>query len=222
MTSEMNSGYFITLEGGEGAGKTTLLRQLVNFFQHQGYEVVATREPGGTFLGETIRDWLLQERNVSICSQAELLLFLADRAQHIEEKIIPALQEGKVVLCDRFNDSTIAYQGAARGLGMQHVQQLCRMVCQSLVPHCTLFLNVSPEIGLSRSKKSDKTHAPQGKLDRIESETIDFHRKIQKALEDLAKSEPSRIYTIDANQSQEIVYEQAVSALQQCIPSQTE
>ncbi len=211
-------GHFITLEGGEGSGKTTLLHQLAAFLTQRGYDVVTTREPGGSPLGETIRDWLLhRDSNISICHQAELLLFLAARAQHIEEKILPALESGKIVLCDRFNDSTIAYQGGARGLGIKQVKKLCQLVCGAVMPQLTLFLNVSPEVGLSRSRGVHKEHASSGELDRIESEALSFHRKIQQTLEYLAKREPLRIYTIDASQSQSHVFKEAVLALEEFV-----
>lgn len=211
-------GHFITLEGGEGSGKTTLLHQLGAFLTQKGYDVVTTREPGGTQLGETIRDWLLQQNSSpSIGSEAELLLFLAARAQHIKEKILPALNSGKIVLCDRFNDSTVAYQGGARGLGLKYVQNLCNLVCGPVVPQLTLFLNVSPEVGLARSRHAHKEHAASGELDRIESEALSFHLRIQQSLIELAKKEPLRIYTINANQSQAQVLKEAIRAIEELV-----
>ena len=219
MTEQKNySGSFITLEGGEGSGKSTLLHQLAAFLIQRGYDVLTTREPGGTELGETVRDWLLhQNPSFFIGHQAELLLFLAARAQHIEEKILPALEEGKIVLCDRFNDSTIAYQGGARGLGVEHVEKLCQLVCGAVIPQLTLFLNVQPEIGLSRSQRVHKEHSSTGELDRIESEALSFHRKIQQTLELLAKREPLRIHTINADQAQDLVLKEAILILEKHI-----
>jgi dTMP kinase len=211
-------GHFITLEGGEGSGKTTLRHQLAAFLTEKGYDVITTREPGGTHLGETIRDWLLhQDPALSIGHQAELLLFLAARAQHIEEKILPALETGKIVICDRFNDSTIAYQGGARGLGVKYVTKLCHLICGDVAPQLTLFLNVPPEIGLSRSRSVHKEQSSSGELDRIESEALPFHRKIQQTLELLAKREPLRIYTINANQSQARVLQEAILAVEELV-----
>lgn len=213
-------GRFITLEGGEGSGKTTLLHQLADFLKGCGCEVLMTREPGGSRLGETIRNWLLQrDAKLSIGHEAELLLFLAARAQHIEEKILPALQAGQIVLCDRFNDSTIAYQGGARGLGVEHVEKLCHLVCGPVIPQLTLFLKVSPEVGLVRSRKVHKEHAASGELDRIESEAVAFHLKIQETFDLLAQKEPSRIYMLNAEKSQEEVKKEAISLIEKFILS---
>lgn len=214
----MSNGFLITFEGGEGSGKTTLLHQLADILRSNGFQVLTTREPGGSCLGETIRDWLLQQQSkMAIGREAELLLFLASRAQHIEETILPALHAGKIVLCDRFNDSTIAYQGGARGLGIEYVQKLCQLVCGTTIPQLTFFLNVSPEVGLARSKRMIKKHAASGELDRIESEDLSFHQKIQDTFEFLARQEPLRIYTIDAHQSQKSVREEALSILEKLI-----
>lgn len=218
MAVQNHKGYFITLEGGEGSGKTTLLPQLADFLIQQGYDVLMVREPGGTHLGESIRNWVLhQHASMAIGAKAELLLFLAARAQHIEEKILPALEAGQVVLCDRFNDSTIAYQGGARGLGIEYVQKLCQLVCGSVSPQLTLFLSVTPTIGLTRSCNVHKVHAASGQLDRIESESLAFHQRIQEVFNLLASQEPWRIFAIDANQSQELVRQEAFLAIKNLI-----
>lgn len=208
-------GNFITLEGGEGSGKTTLLYQLKDFLGRRGCEVVLTREPGGTVLGEQIRGLLLNPQgSTPISPLSELLLFLAARAQHIQEVILPAIRAGKIVLCDRFNDSTIAYQGSARGLGVDYVKKLCHEVCGAVVPSLTLFLEVTPEVGLARAKKVQKEYGSSGEFDRIESEAIHFHKKIQDALQTLAKEEPFRIHIINAELPQEAVHNEAVAILQ--------
>lgn len=210
-----SKGLFITLEGGEGSGKTTLLHQLTAYFQKNGRDVLATREPGGTFLGETIRSLLLSNSSHSkIGLQAELLLFLAARSQHLEEKIVPALNQAKIVICDRFNDSTIAYQGGARGLGVEYVESLCKQICGKNLPQITFYLSLPPEVGLARSRGINKEHAAKGELDRIESESLDFHRKIHQTLEDLAKKEPGRICKIDARQPQEEVFKKVISVIE--------
>ncbi|MEC7839482.1 MAG: dTMP kinase [Chlamydiota bacterium] len=205
---------FITIEGGEGTGKTTLIQRLLDSLLTSGLDVVATREPGGTKLGEKIREWVLnQDANVAICDYAELMLFLAARTQHIDELIEPALSSGKVVLCDRFNDSTIAYQGAARGLGVDAVKQQCELACHGVLPDLTLFLDVDVEIGIERTKKTAKDTAQQGAIDRIESEEMNFHRTVRKAMQDLASDDPKRIVTIDASLPLEVVYQKAIDVV---------
>lgn len=211
-------GHFITLEGGEGSGKSSLLNSLSESLTKAGYSVVKTREPGGTRLGEKIRHWLLNhEVDFPISHQAELLLFLAARAQHIEEVIKPALEAGKIVLCDRFNDSTIAYQGAARGLDMKEVHKLCQTVCGLIEPELTLFLDVDPEVGLDRTHKLEKDQATAGQFDRIEKEKLSFHKRVQDAFRLLARREPLRIYRIDANRSQSDVFAEAMRAIDEFI-----
>lgn len=211
-----NKGYFITLEGGEGAGKSSLLKSLAAYLEQRGYEVVQTREPGGSSLGETIRHWLLVNQDSDpIGHQAELLLFLAARSQHIEELIRPALAAGKIVLCDRFNDSTIAYQGAARGLDNKYVEQLCRLVCGEIEPQLTLFLDVDPEIGLQRTRLLTKEQAAAGQLDRIEVEALGFHQSVQKAFQALAKHNSQRICRLNANFPQEEVFKEAVRLIEE-------
>lgn len=216
MAISLLKGFFITLEGGEGSGKSTLLNHLARYLTEKGYGVVTTREPGGSKLGENIRQWLLnRDSSFHIGCEAELLLFLAARAQHIEELIRPALEAGKIVLCDRFNDSTVAYQGAARGLNIRHVDQLCRLVCEEINPHLTLFLDVDPQVGLSRTQRLSKEHAASGELDRIESETLEFHKRVYEAFRELMKREPLRIYRIDANQSQSVVLQEAIKTVEE-------
>ncbi len=185
------SGVFITFEGGEGAGKTTLIEAILPKLSSQR-KVLKTREPGGTFLGETIRDMLLKHKE-PLSSYAELSLFLASRAQHVEETILPALRSGKVVLCDRFHDSTIAYQGFARGLGMSEVEAFCKFLSQGLEPALTLYLDIDPEVGLMRAKKVRHQ-------DRMEAETLAFHRKVREAYLSIHQKNPKRFHLLDASQ----------------------
>ncbi len=205
---------FITLEGGEGAGKTTLLEKLQQALSEKGYEVVATREPGGTKLGNMIRKILLnRDIDCSIGNYTELMLFLAARTQHIEELIEPALEAGKIVICDRFNDSTIAYQGAARDLGVDKVEQQCFLACHGVLPELTFFLDLNPEIGLERTKKINKDSAPQGTVDRIEAEKMQFHQKVRSAIQQIAVKEHERILTIDAERPAEEVFTVALKKI---------
>ncbi len=210
----MKSSLFVTLEGGEGTGKSTLLARLIETLTAQGYSVVATREPGGTALGEKIRELVLhQNTDITVCDHAELMLFLAARTQHIHELIEPSLNKGKIVICDRFNDSTVSYQGAARGLGMHKVQQQCELACDGVLPQLTLFLDLDPQIGLERTKRITKDSAGEGSVDRIESEKLQFHHSVRDAMRQLAKENPQRIQTIDASQSLDAVYAEALETI---------
>ncbi|HEY4831425.1 MAG TPA: dTMP kinase [Waddliaceae bacterium] len=205
---------FITLEGGEGAGKSTLIANLRNELIARGCDVIVTREPGGSKLGDHIRNCLLNpEFGISFGSQAELLLFLASRAQHIEEVIRPALAKEKVVLCDRFNDSTVAYQGVGRGLGFEYVQQLCDLVSDDIVPDLTFFLDIDPVLGQSRIERQKEKDTTSRPLDRLEAEKLEFHRKVHSAFHQLARNHPKRIHVIDASRSEEDVLKQVLKVI---------
>lgn len=192
---------FISFEGGEGAGKTTLIERCFEAFVQKGYSVIKTREPGGTPLGEEVRKILLHKEELHIAPLTELLLFLSSRAQQLNEVIIPALHEGNIVLCDRFNESSIAYQGAGRGLGEDFVEKLCLEVCQKHLPHLTFILNLDPSKGDDRIKKREQDKDRLEKLDRS------FHEKIQSAYCHLAEKHPKRIKLIDASMPKEEVFE---------------
>jgi dTMP kinase len=196
---------FITFEGGEGSGKTTVIKKLAAKLTARGYEVVVTREPGGSKLGEHIRDCVLNpDFGIAFGDKAELMLFLAARAQHIEEVIKPALSKGKIVLCDRFNDSSVAYQGGGRGLGIDKVQQICDLICDSFTPDLTFFLDLDPKTGMSRIRRAK---------DRMEEESLAFHQKVRKAFQQLAKQNPNRIHIIDADQSGHAVFSEVLHFL---------
>lgn len=208
------SGYFVSIEGGEGAGKTTLIKELKKLLNSNGCEVVTTREPGGTLLSEAIRSWLLiQNTSLPICPPAELLLFLAARAQHIQELILPSLRNGKVVICDRFHDSTIAYQGTARGLGPDKVQRLCLMASDGMQPDLTFYVDVEPEEGIRRVKGLVKAESKAGELDRIEGENISFHQQVRRGFLTIAEQNPERVYVLNGNLTREDVLEQAWTIL---------
>lgn len=209
---------FLTFEGGEGAGKSTLIEGVVRYLTEEGRQVVQTREPGGTPLGEHIRHWLLnRDFSIPVGKQAELMLFLASRAQHLEELIVPALTAGKVVLCDRFCDSTIVYQGIARSLGREYVERLCNLVCMGLAPTVTFYLDIDPKIGLERSMRVHKEIAKAGTLDRIESEALEFHELVRNGFLELAKSHPDRIRIIDASQPIDQVLSQTIVHLEKVL-----
>ena len=198
----------ITFEGGEGAGKSTLIEHLLKHFEEQFFAVTKTREPGGTLLGEQVRNLLLHQDKYPIGSISEILLFLTSRSQQIEEIIKPHLDEGYVVLCDRYNDSTVAYQGIARGVGQKLTQELCSLACNHLEPDLTFVLDLDPKEGLSRTKKMDKD------WDRLESLDLSFHEKVRAAYQKLAKEQPNRIVLIDASLPAKAVINQCWQAIE--------
>lgn len=203
-------GIFITIEGGDGSGKSTLAELLASALKQKGYDVTRTREPGGTPLAESLRNLILHTPSeITMNDRSELLLFLAARVSHIEEVILPCLRKGHVVICERFNDSSVAYQGCARHMGMRWTEQMCRLACQDLEPECTLFLDIDPEEGLKRCKKQRVDG-----LDRLEQEKLQFHREVRQAYLHLADENPGRIVVLDAQQSAEKVLEQALNILQ--------
>jgi dTMP kinase len=197
---------FITFEGGEGAGKTTLIQHLKKVLEQHGLDPLVTREPGGTWVGEEVRKLLLHRD--SLCPWTELLLFLSARAQHLHDLILPALSQGRPVLCDRFNDSTVAYQGVARGMGFDKIYRLCNEVCEGVQPDLTFFLDLPAQTGIDRAKKANRT------LDRLESEKIEFHQKVREGYLEIARREPDRIVVIDAGQSELEVLAWAKEALE--------
>jgi dTMP kinase len=201
----MKKSFFITIEGGEGSGKTTLIKRLKELFSEE--DVVVTREPGSTSLGEKIRQLLLEKDiKTPVSPYAELSLFLAARAQHIEDVIRPALNNKKIVICDRYNDSTIAYQGYARELGVEKVKDLCDFISQGVTPNVTFYLDIEPSMGLERIKAKKP-------YDRIESEKILFHQKIREGFLQIAKEEPGRFHVIDATSSPEDVFSSVESLI---------
>lgn len=197
----------ITFEGGEGVGKSTLIHRFYDQLKLLGYPVVQTREPGGSLLGEQVRHLLLHQDKYPICSMAEILLFLTSRAQQIHEFIRPHLDQGYVVLCDRYNDSTVAYQGIARGIGQKLTEELCAGACQHLTPDMTFVLDLDPKKGLERTHKMNK------EWDRLESLDFSFHEKVRKAYLKLAHENPTRIVVVQADDSKEQVFKTCWDAL---------
>ncbi len=191
----IKKGIFISLEGIEGCGKSTQSKLLAQYFTKLGYSVILTREPGGTPIGEKIRDLLLDPKNDNMASITELLLYLASRTQHIIEVILPALSAGKVVICERFNDATLAYQGYARGLDLERVWQLTNMVTCGIEPDITIILDLNVEEGLIRAEKRDNHK------DRLENEDVIFHNKVRQGYYEIARKWSKRVKLIDANGS---------------------
>jgi len=190
---------FITQEGIEGCGKTTQIRNLSTYFNNRGLPVVVTREPGGTAIGKKIRTILLNPESRDLVPTAELLLYMADRAQHIHSLIKPCLAEGKIVLCDRYFDATLVYQGFARGLDTRFISDLHRLVFKNLKPDITFLLDLAPRIGLARAWKQLDNGTRSGTESRFEEETISFHEKVRAGYLELADLDPERIRIIDAS-----------------------
>ncbi len=202
-----SNGLFITVEGGEGTGKSTLVKSLYDYLTDVKERfVVKTFEPGSTTLGKEIRNILLHRKELIISSRSELFLFLADRAHHVEMLIQPAIDEELIVICDRFTDSSIAYQGAAREIAdLDELEKICLFATNDLVPDLTFFLDLDPKIGLSRIK---------GEKDRLEEEELEFHERVRNGYLTLFQKHNNRIYKLDASKKPEEVFKEAVSILE--------
>ena len=189
---------FITLEGIEGSGKTTQIQTMARWLTAAGRDCLTTREPGGTSIGAQIRSVLLHPNNSDLAPTAELLLYVADRVQHLETVVRPALAAGKIVVCDRYFDATLVYQGYARGLNREMIRQLHQLACEGLIPDLTLLLDLDPEAGLARAWRrihSDTAHVAES---RFEKEKLLFHQRVRAGYLDLARREPRRFAIIDA------------------------
>lgn len=187
---------FITFEGPEGSGKTTVLNQ-INKLLSENYNVISTREPGGVSTGEEIRNILLDGENIDI--RTEVLLFAASRREHLVEKVIPALKNNKVVLCDRYIDSSLAYQGHARGIGIEEVKKINEFAINGLYPDLTIYLDIDAEVGRERILKNQRSQ------NRLDKETLTFHQKVIEGYKTLIKTNPERFKVIDATQNIESV-----------------
>ena len=200
----MKIGKFITFEGPEGSGKSTHIKKLARFLNSQGIDVVTTREPGGTTLGERIRNLIQHSAEGEVpVDRTELLLFLASRAQHVQEFIVPALKTGSWVLCDRFDDSTMAYQGCGRGFDLDEVRNLNNFAVNGLKPDLTLLIDVSPET--SRQRLANRHRGRDSSPDRIELEEDDFHVRLRNGFLKLAEDEQDRFFMVDAERNQTVV-----------------
>lgn len=197
--SDVN-GFFITFEGVEGAGKTSILNSLTDKLTNQGFEVMTTREPGGIDIAEQIRNIILNRDNVKMEERTEALLYAAARRQHLVEKVLPALEQGKIVLCDRFIDSSLAYQGHARGLGIEEVYRMNQFAIQDFMPNLTLLFDIDPLKGLERiAANKDRER------NRLDLEKLDFHKLVYEGYQILLERFPDRIKKINADQSFETV-----------------
>jgi dTMP kinase len=210
--STTRRGVFITFEGPEGSGKSTQLRTLGKRLRGLNRAVLETAEPGGTPIGLQIRRVLLDAKNQELCATAELLLMFAARAQNVDQAILPALASGQVVLCDRFTDSTLVYQGAARGLGADVVYDVDRIACRGLVPNLTLVVDIDVETGLARAhRRNQRTQDVETRLD---EQSLEFHRKVRAAYHQLAEDEPKRVKLIDGSHDEEQVAQSVWAAVQ--------
>lgn len=199
---------FIAFEGGEGSGKSTLVQRVAVALREQGYEVITTREPGGTNLAEQLRGMILDSDEM--IPRAELMMFLACRADHTERLIRPAMRAGSIVLCDRYEDSTAAYQGAARGHGIETVLEMSRWASGGLYPSLTILLDIDPEIGLARAQDGN----------RMEMETLEFHQRVNQVFRDIAEASPQTHRVIQANNSQDRVLVDTLEVVQEHLKQQ--
>lgn len=186
---------FITFEGPEGSGKSSVLDKICHQLEHDGFNVVKTREPGGTPISEQIRNIILDKSNTNLEPRTEALLYAASRRQHLVEKIWPALKEGKIVLCDRYLDSSLAYQGNARGLGYENILSINNFATENTFPDLTILFDIQPELGLERISKNSNRE-----VNRLDLEKLDFHKKVREGFLELAKKYPERFYIVDASQ----------------------
>ena len=199
---------FITFEGGEGSGKSSALKLLDARLRQDGYQTVLTREPGGTEIAEQIRNVILDKANTKMDARTEALLYAASRRQHLVEKVWPAIAEGKVVLCDRYLDSSLAYQGGARGLGIDNVLNINMFATEGTFPDLTLLFDIEPELGLERIAKNANRE-----VNRLDLEKIEFHHGVRKTFLSLAARYPERYVIIDASKPLDQVVEDAYKAI---------
>jgi len=199
----MTRGLFLTFEGPEGSGKSTQLRMLAQRLRDAGRDVLESQEPGGTAIGMQIRRVLLDPANKELCPTAELLLMFAARAQNVDQWILPALAQGRIVISDRFTDSTLVYQGAGRGLGAEVVYDVDRVACRGLVPDLTLVIDIDTETGLTRARR--RNDFTQSLETRIDEQSVSFHRQVRDAYQRLATEEPRRVRLIDGARTRDEV-----------------
>lgn len=199
---------FITLEGPEGSGKTTAVDAAVKALEEKGYQIVRTREPGGTPISEQIRNVILDKGNTAMDGRTEALLYAASRRQHLVEKVWPAIKEGKIVICDRYLDSSLAYQGGARGLGVENILNINMFATENTWPDLTLLFDIKPEIGLARIASNANRE-----VNRLDLEKIEFHNKVRDTFLELARRYPDRYVVIDASRSRDEVAKATLDAI---------
>jgi dTMP kinase len=203
-------GIFISMEGPDGSGKSTQIEKIKSYLEGEGYEVVVTREPGGTAISEAVREIILNKAYTEMGYMTEALLYASARAQLVSEVIKPAIESGRAVISDRFIDSSAVYQGMARGLGVENIYNINEYAIQGIMPDVTFLLDLPARTGISRKKD-------QKELDRMELESIEFHEKVAQGYRDLAKLSPERIYTVDAAADIETVSGNIIKKLQEIL-----
>lgn len=211
----MRQGLFISVEGPEGAGKSTIIKKMADELEGKGLSVVLTREPGGISIAEEIRRVILDPENTAMDERTEALLYAAARRQHLAEKVIPSLENGSIVLCDRFLDSSLAYQGHARGIGMDEVYSINKFAIGDTMPDITLYFDVEPQIGLERIEKHKGRE-----VNRLDMEAIGFHERVREGYLMLLEKFPERIKKIDAGMTFDEVYDHALKVVEQYISEQ--
>ncbi|ALJ30886.1 dTMP kinase [Apilactobacillus kunkeei] len=205
------AGKFITFEGTDGAGKTTILNMVLDYLKEEmGDKLVTSREPGGNPIAESIREVILDRKNVDMDKRTEALLYAAARRQNIEQTVKPAIADNKLVICDRYLDSSIAYQGGGREIGEDAINEMNQFATEGFLPDLTIYFNLPVEEGLKRIAKN----RAEDEVDRLDVETIDFHNRVHAAYQRLAKANPKRIKSVDATQSIDAVYQNVLEILQ--------
>lgn len=205
-------GTFITFEGGEGSGKTTIARMIRDVFEKEGIPVMLTREPGGVAIAEQIRDVIVKKENTKMDGKTEALLYAASRRQHLVEKVMPALEQGMLVISDRFIDSSLVYQGVARGIGIEKVYNMNLFATEDLMPVRTIFFDVEPAVGLSRIYANENRE-----INRLDLEKASFHQKVYEGYLDICDRFPTRIKKVDASLSVDDVYHQVYQLIKEVL-----
>lgn len=205
-------GLFITFEGGEGSGKTTIAKKVKEILEQEGYKVTLTREPGGVEIAEKIRDIIHDIKYTNMDKKTEALLYAASRRQHLVEKVLPALDQGQIVICDRFVDSSMVYQGIGRGIGVDEVYEMNLFATENILPKRTIFFDVLPEIGLQRVYSNKDRE-----INRLDLENIEFHQKVYQGYLSICDKFPERIVKIDASQDIDSVLSQALSMIRELL-----
>ncbi|MBO1628087.1 dTMP kinase [Bacillus arachidis] len=202
-------GLFVTIEGPEGSGKSTLITKLLPYFEKKEQKVMATREPGGIAISEEIRAILHKQEYTMMEARTEALLYAAARRQHLVEKVIPALERNYLVLCDRFIDSSLAYQGYARGLGIDKVFEINRFATEDCMPSLTIYLDIEPEVGLARIEKDDNRE-----VNRLDMESITFHKRVREGYLQVIDRFSDRIVVVNADQPMEKIVEEVIQLIE--------